>query len=235
MTSGGSLVAFPLGELRYFSPEDISDAVSVQEHASSPKSDVWALGVILIEMVTGSSPFQPTSADSKGLYNLMLQIIQFCGLDVSIPLLEKKMDDLHFSDLELLRQRESGIAGYASNTSPSSKFDAISELDFSISSKMLYEDREAAHALLLKQHTCALSEWFKQPAFANISEDLKELIEICLTVDPEKRPSPAQLLSHPYLRYFPFCTEVSVLTKSDASTATCLIKLRSNKRGFPSP
>eukprot|EP01122_Echinamoeba_exundans_P012881 TRINITY_DN550_c0_g5_i2.p1 TRINITY_DN550_c0_g5~~TRINITY_DN550_c0_g5_i2.p1 ORF type:complete len:946 (-),score=79.65 TRINITY_DN550_c0_g5_i2:24-2861(-) len=197
MTCGGSLVAFPLGELRYLSPEDISDSVSVKEHYSSPKSDVWALGVLLIEMVTGSCPFQPSTMDSKGLYNLLLQIIQFCGTELSIPLLEKQMDDLRHSDLELLRQRESGIAGHTTSAS-ASKPEMFADIDF-ISSKMLHEDREAAHSVLSTRHTQTLAEWFRLPDFAHVSEDLKEFIEICLTIDPEKRPSPSQLLSHPYL------------------------------------
>lgn len=206
MTSAGSLVAFPVGELRYMAPEDIADAVSVVEQFSTPKSDVWALGILALEMVTGSSPFQATSnsGDARGIYNLMLQILQFCGLDISVSILEQKMDDLNQSDMELLRQRESGIAGYANNgaaqqgASPASKTSEINQIDPTISSKMLYEERELGHAQLAKRHSQRLSEWLKHPAFASISEDMKEIIELCLTVDPEKRVSPEQLMSHPF-------------------------------------
>jgi len=54
LTGSGVGIGTPL----YMSPEQLSDAASI-----SPRSDVWALGVVLYELIAGVSPF---AADSAG-------------------------------------------------------------------------------------------------------------------------------------------------------------------------
>lgn len=190
MTSQGSLVAFPVGTLDYMAPEDIANSAFVGEVQSTLKSDIWALGVLLSVMISGDSPFLLSTDDARGLYALILQQLQFCGLEISVNLLESKMSDLHQHDLELLRQRESGISGFSKSNAKDPEKEPREV--------MYFEERNAAHVELRQRQQTQLQEWFSGPAFCRISQDMKDIIEICLTVDPEKRPTPAELIRHPF-------------------------------------
>lgn len=49
-----------LGTLSYCSPEQLEDAASV-----GPTADVWSLGVLIFELLTGRTPFEASSEDAR--------------------------------------------------------------------------------------------------------------------------------------------------------------------------
>ncbi|KAL5477249.1 hypothetical protein EMCRGX_G024018 [Ephydatia muelleri] len=57
MTGGGADVNFPITSPRYMSPELILTPPTAAFHGGSPKVDVWALGIILLELFMGKHLF----------------------------------------------------------------------------------------------------------------------------------------------------------------------------------
>jgi serine/threonine protein kinase len=73
MTENGRLCPFAIGCPPYLSPEVIASAPC---SPSSPQCDVWAVGVILIELLTLKRAFQCESGDATLVFH---DIITFCG------------------------------------------------------------------------------------------------------------------------------------------------------------
>ncbi|XP_035681915.1 TBC domain-containing protein kinase-like protein [Branchiostoma floridae] len=136
MTGGGADVAFPIGHPQYLAPEvlcpgppvdtDVYDDTEMDMPLSGPKVDVWALGMILLELCIGE------------------QLWAHCTLaDVF-----KKM------------------LAYTKSDTASHPFDSI------------IQDHHA------------------EDKIKNLPEDLRAILQLCLTVSPSKRPSPSTLLQH---------------------------------------
>ncbi|KAI8510469.1 hypothetical protein Bbelb_113850 [Branchiostoma belcheri] len=136
MTGGGADVAFPIGHPQYMAPEvlcpgppvdtDVYDDTDMDMPLSGPKVDVWALGMILLELCLGE------------------QLWANCNLaDVFKKMFTYTKSDKAFHP-----------------------FDSI------------IQDHHA------------------EDKIKNLPEDLKAILQLCLTVSPSKRPSPSTLLQH---------------------------------------
>lgn len=104
ITYTGSVV----GSVHYFSPEQ------AKGHTISPKSDIYSLGIVMYEMVTGQVPFNGETAVSIAIKHLQEAPIPPHELREDIPplveaIILKAMDknpDNRFSSTELIREIE---------------------------------------------------------------------------------------------------------------------------------
>lgn len=104
ITYTGSVV----GSVHYFSPEQ------AKGHTISPKSDIYSLGIVMYEMLTGQVPFNGETAVSIAIKHLQEAPIPPHELRKDIPplveaIILKAMDknpDNRFSSTELIRELE---------------------------------------------------------------------------------------------------------------------------------
>ncbi|KAL7751146.1 hypothetical protein RI367_003351 [Sorochytrium milnesiophthora] len=75
VTACGSLVSFPIGsQEQYWSPEIVQAS---PEHQSGPRSDIWALGVLIFECWMGRPPFTAfTSRNVNDVYDNLYALTQ---------------------------------------------------------------------------------------------------------------------------------------------------------------
>lgn len=75
MTYSGNVI----GSVHYFSPEQAKGTMI------TPKSDVYSLGIVLYEMLTGALPFTGETSVGIALKHLQEEAVPVCQLDASIP------------------------------------------------------------------------------------------------------------------------------------------------------
>lgn len=204
ITKSGSLVAFPIGDPRTISPETISEGIVFSDAPDTPKSDVWSLGIILFELITGGQLPWPQTSNTP--FKVLLEILNLIGHDVHIDLQAAKLQDLESSDLEALRQKESGILSRSqlksvkdTNSADSLPTSAVSPSLSINSSHLSVESRQKQHTALRKKSKMQLELLITStPQFALVSQELKDLMLMCLTADPLERCTPLELISHPY-------------------------------------
>nr|KAJ3422436.1 hypothetical protein HK105_008081 [Polyrhizophydium stewartii] len=71
LTGCGQDVAFPVGCPHYLAPETIA-AGPMHREPSSPKTDVWALGVLLLELYFGTHVFGPDLSNIVGIFHMIM-------------------------------------------------------------------------------------------------------------------------------------------------------------------
>jgi serine/threonine protein kinase/rhodanese-related sulfurtransferase len=217
ITKSGSLVAFPVGDPRTISPEAIAEGIVFSDAPDTPKSDVWSLGILLFELISGGQLPWPQTSNSP--FKVLLEILNLTGHDIHIDLQHAKLQDLESSDLEALRIKESGIltrlasksqvstpstqtASSHSNLTSTTSTAGVQEnnhANYHFSAKMTPEARERQHAALFKKSKLQLELLVNStPQFARVSQELRELMLLCLTADPLERCTPAELITHPY-------------------------------------
>lgn len=206
MTKSGSLVAFPIGDPCYLSPEAIAEGIVFSEVPDTPKSDTWSLGLILFELISGGQLPWPQTSNTP--FKVLLEILNLMGHEIHIELQNAKLQDLELADLEALRIKESGILSHLSksysSSTTSSNSSNVSDISQTmslpaISGKMSAETRKIQHASLQQKCTSQLEFLLNStPQFSRVSEDLRKILLICLTVDPMERCTPAELIAHPY-------------------------------------
>nr|XP_015916807.2 TBC domain-containing protein kinase-like protein isoform X1 [Parasteatoda tepidariorum] len=74
MTENGSTVSFPIGSPNYMAPEVLAHGLF--PYPSSPKCDIWSLGIILLELILENSLFEGLTLDE-----LLKEIILFTKLE----------------------------------------------------------------------------------------------------------------------------------------------------------
>lgn len=219
MTKAGSLVAFPIGDPRYISPEAIAEGIVFSDAPDTPKSDVWSLGIVLFELISGGQLPWPQTSNTP--FKVLLEILNLIGHEVHIDLQSAKLHDLESSDIEALRLKESGILARLTPTlqkdnsvsslstsspspTPGKNNDSNGSLGSNYSasapkSRITVDARTRQHENLQRKARANLELILScTPQFDRISPALKDILALCLTVDPMQRCTPAELLAHPY-------------------------------------
>ncbi|KJE97516.1 hypothetical protein CAOG_07360 [Capsaspora owczarzaki ATCC 30864] len=147
MTENGADVSFPISHPTYTAPEVIASAITFPSpparqydalrNAASPKTDVWSLGIILIELWLGYYLFQ-----------------------------------FYRKDVDSLLEHILSFAEHVDNPAQPSAAEAV-----------------------LRDHQP--EAW--QAQVAAMGDDMFQFISSCLIVSPQKRPTPLELLRHPFL------------------------------------
>lgn len=211
MTKSGSLVAFPIGDPRYLSPEAIAEGIVFSEAPDTPKSDTWSVGIVLFELISGGQLPWPQTSNTP--FKVLLEILNLIGHDVHVDLQNAKLQELKSADIEALRLKESGML--ASLTSAARRETPTSSSTFplqssmppssatqstgSSTSKLSADQRHHQHSILQKKAQSKLELLISStPQFDRISSELKQILLLCLVVDPMERCTPAELLAHPY-------------------------------------
>jgi len=207
MTKSGSLVAFPIGDPRYLSPEAIAEGIVFSEVPDTTKSDTWSLGIILFELISGGQLPWPQTSNTP--FKVLLETLNLIGHEIHIDLQNAKLQDLESSDLEALRIKESGILSTVtksfsspmtpSNSSTTPGKPSQQRIVPNSPSKMSVDSRQQQHTALQQKSTSQLELLINStPQFARVSQELRNILLLCLTVDPMTRCTPAELISHPY-------------------------------------
>lgn len=212
MTKSGSLVAFPVGDPRYLSPEAIAEGIVFSEAPDTPKSDTWSVGIVLFELISGGQLPWPQTSNTP--FKVLLEILNLIGHDVHIDLQHAKLQDLKSADIEALRLKESGMLASLTSavrrdspapTSSASLFSTNSSSSTQLqgtsphNSRLSPEQRQHQHQGLQKKALSKLELLISStPQFEHVSSELKQILLLCLVVDPMERCTPAELLSHPY-------------------------------------
>jgi len=80
-------------------------------------------------------------------------------------------------------------------------------------------ERSQQHTVLAAKRKKTLEDWFLRgphaSVWSNVSPELRDILGLCLTADPEARVTPSELFGHPYFRYPhpPFAFKTNRITR----------------------
>ena len=164
MTNGGLNCNFAIGSPAYLAPETVSSGPC---SSSSPQSDVWAVGVVLVELVTLERAFRGEGKDSNLIFH------------ESTALFGHKLD--------YTTQQTPGGGMKGSIVPPPYSF---------YSGGVGGEGRGGGGGekeQLERRHESQLSDVLMGEGFMRVSRGLVDVIRECLVVLPSKRKTPVQV------------------------------------------
>jgi serine/threonine-protein kinase len=168
--SGGSLEALTvsgavLGSPMYMSPEQIKSASDVDH-----RTDVWSLGVILYELLSGCLPFGGSSVAAR-----LARIVA----DAPVPLRQARPDVPAKLDAQVMRciekdvaRRTPSVAALAQGIAPfapSRTSDSVARLLLSVGPTLAETPQKGARALRLSGPGARAGAWFAALAVAALS------------------------------------------------------------------
>ena len=181
ITKNGQYVAFPITHPNYAAPE-LFLAERLQFRWMTPKADVWALGILLLELINGPSIFAPSVPFATSIIDRLIQTTATSAIDSTMSQSQQSLNHLARAE--------------------------------------------------------------------QINPQLAKFIAACLTLDPSLRPTPHDLLRHPFLLLLqppisstaslsPLLHHLRTTSASEAATewARCayLWKLEASSRGNIDP
>jgi serine/threonine protein kinase len=163
--------------------------------------DIWSLGCVVAEMFTGEVTFQNDSVVS-----MLSRIEAICGPFPRSMIVQGRQSGRFFTKCSLLFERVSK-SDDDDDDSDSSEADAPAQhFDIFQAKKTTLSARLGFAPDLMEDYDAGKSMTQEQTKQANFVDFCRQM----LTVDPDRRPTAAQALEHPWMQYAASLTEEDI-------------------------